>query len=145
MVTVLFSDLLDAFEFANAGAPCESSAFINLDTGAIHYKSDMIELEEELPEDLETSDRYIALPYKNELDLGRELALSFVEQELPNEYERAVGFFRSKGAYGRFKNLLESRGVIEKWYAFDAQVTEARLSEWCQEHGIQLIHAKPAV
>lgn len=144
MVTVLLSDLLDAFEFANAGAPYESSAFINLDTGAIHYTSDMIELEEELPEDLETSDRYLALPYKNELDLGRELALSFVEQELPNEYERAVGFFRSKGAYGRFKNLLESRGVIEKWYAFEAQTTEARLREWCQEHGIQLSHAKPA-
>ena len=143
MVTVLLSDLLDAFEFANSGVPYESSAFINLDTGAIHYTSDMIELEEELPEDLETSDRYLALPCKNELDLGRELALSFVEQELPNEYERAVGFFRSKGAYGRFKNLLESCGVIEKWYAFEAQATEAGLREWCQEHGIQLIHAKP--
>lgn len=29
-------------------------------------------------EDLETSDRYIAVPHKNELGLGRDLALSFI-------------------------------------------------------------------
>lgn len=144
MVTVLLSELLDAFHFANSGAPYESSAYINLDTGFLHWTSATIELEEEPPEDMATSDCYLALPYKNDLDLGRELALSFVEQELPNDYDRAEGFFRSKGAYGRFKTLLESRGVIEKWYAFEAQATEARLREWCHEHGIQLSHAKPA-
>ncbi|MEO8673448.1 MAG: hypothetical protein ABI411_19200 [Tahibacter sp.] len=144
MVTVLLSELVDAFHFANSGAPDESSAFVNLDTGSIHCTSSTIELEEEPPEDLETSDRYLALPSKNELDLGRELALSFVEQQLPNEYERSQGFFRSKGAYGRFKNLLESRGAVEKWYAFEAEATEAGLRAWCQENGIQLSHAKPA-
>jgi hypothetical protein len=78
------------------------------------------------------------------LDLGRELALSFVEQELPNDYDRAEGFFYSKGAYGRFKTLLESRGVMEKWYAFEARATEAKLREWCHEHGVQVSHANPA-
>lgn len=143
MVTVPLSDLLDAFDFANAGTPYENRAFIHLDTGAIHWTSAMVELEEEPPEDLETSERYLALPYKNELDLGRELALSFVDQELPGEYDRCSDFFHHKGAYRRFKDFLESRDVLEKWYAFEAQATEAALRAWCEEHGIQLSPEKP--
>lgn len=144
MTTVLLSDLIDGFYFANAGVPYENSAFIHLDTGAIHLKSSMIELEDEPPDDLETSDRYLAIPYKNELDLGRELALSFVDQELPGEYDKCADFFRRRGAYGRFKDFLESCDVLEKWYAFENQVTEDRLRAWCEEHGIQLSPEKPA-
>lgn len=105
MVTVPLSDLLDAFDFANAGTPYENRAFIHLDTGAIHWTSAMVELEEEPPEDLETSDRYLALPYKNELDLGRELALSFVDQELPGEYDRCSDFFHHKGGLPPIQGL----------------------------------------
>ena len=55
-------------------------------------------------DDLETSDRYIAIPHKNDLDLGRNLALRLVEQQLPAYYGRVVGHFRRKGAYTRFKH-----------------------------------------
>ena len=47
MVTVKWSELLDAFEFASFGAPGESRAFVNLDTGSLHCTADGIELEEE--------------------------------------------------------------------------------------------------
>ncbi|MDG5978282.1 hypothetical protein H010_23731 [Hydrogenophaga taeniospiralis CCUG 15921] len=74
----------------------------------------MIELEDEPPTALETSSRYLATPHhKNELDLGRELVLAFVAQELPGEYDRCADFFRRRGAYGRFKGYLESRDVLE--------------------------------
>ena len=36
------------------------------------------------PADLETSDRYIAVPHKNELGLGRDLALSFIRSRDPS-------------------------------------------------------------
>ena len=144
MATVQFSELLDAFQFVGAGAPYESSAFVNLDTGAIHCTSSVIELEEKVPQNLETSDRYIEVPHKNNLDLGRNLALSFVEQQLPADYNAAADFFRSRGAYSRFKDLLASRGVLEEWYQFEARATEAALREWCSENGIQLNHASSA-
>lgn len=104
----------------------------------------MIELEDEPPADLETSSRYLATPHKNELDLGHELALVFVDQPLPSEYERCADFFRRRGAYGRCKDFLASHDVLEKWYAFEGQVTEARLRAWCEEHGIQLRPKKTA-
>ncbi|MCI0561830.1 MAG: hypothetical protein MN733_25365 [Nitrososphaera sp.] len=91
----------------------------------------MIKLEEKVPDNLETSDRYIAVPHKNDLNLGRNLALSFVEQELPDDYNTVAGFFRNRGAYRRFKDLLESSGVLEKWYMFEASAMETALREWC--------------
>jgi len=144
MVTVSFSELLVAFEFASFGGPYESRAFVNLDTGSLHCISDGIELEEEIPEDIDISDRYLALPHKNDLDLGRELAISFVEQNLPSEYDRVVGYFHKRGAYSRFKDLLERRGILEAWFTFEREATEKALKQWCEEHEIQLSFAQPA-
>lgn len=138
MVTLKFTDLLDAFEFVSFGGSIESDAFINLDTGAIHYLSSDLELEEEIPEDLETSERYLAVPHKTDLNLGRSLALSFVEEASPNDYETTARHFRSQGAYSRFKELLESRGIINQWYEYERNAIEVALKQWCQEHDIQL-------
>ena len=117
----------------------EHNAYISIDTGQIYWTSELNPTEEEVPADLETSDRYIAIPHKNDLDLGRNLALRFVAQELPERYGRAEAFFRSKGAYARFKQLLESEGVLEKWYQFEAESVEKALRAWCAENGIQFI------
>jgi len=139
MVAVRFDDLLLAFEFVSGGPPMEHNAYVFIDTGRIYWTSDLDSMEGEIPDDLETSDRYIAIPHKNDLDLGRNLALRFVEQELPERYGRAEAFFRSRGAYARFKQLLESEGVLEKWYKFEAELVEKALRGWCAENGIQFI------
>ena len=144
MVTVKFSELLEVFEFANFGGPYESRAFVNLDTGSLHYISDGIELDEELPQDLDASDRYLGVPHKNDLDLGRKLAISFVEQHLPAEYDRVVGYFHKRGAYSRFKDLLADCGVLDAWYAFENEATARALKQWCEEHEIQLSFSPPA-
>ena len=139
MVTVKYDDLSLAFEFVSAGLPMEHNAYISIDTGQIYWISDLNPTEEEVPDDLETSDRYIAIPHKNDLGLGRSLALRFAEQELPQCYERAKAFFRSRGDYARFKQLLESEGVLEKWYKFEEESVEKALRDWCAENDIQLI------
>ena len=97
-VSVNAAELLNAFEFVSAGLLYEHGAAICIDTGRIYLASSMIEMEEDLPEDLETSDRYIAVPHKNELALGRDLALSFIDRELPGDYNTAAGFFRRQNA-----------------------------------------------
>jgi len=135
MVIVKYDELADAIEFVSTDY-CENSAYVCTVTGSIFFVSS--ELEEEIPEDLETSDRYIAVPNKKDLDLGSRLALSFVAQELPDDYTAAAGFFRKRGAYGRFKDLLIARGAREKWYAYEASATEAALRLWCEENGIEL-------
>ena len=138
MVAVKYDDLCMAFDFVSYAAPMEHNAYVSLDTGKIWWTSDSSDaLDEEIPDDLETSDRYLAIPHKNELDLGRRLALRFVAQALPARYDQVEGFFRRQGAYARFKDLLEHEGVLERWYAFEAEAVESALRQWCAENGLE--------
>ena len=53
----------------------EHQAYLCKQTGKIYLHSDLYEdPDEELPEDLEDGDKYIALPGKRDLDLGKPLA-----------------------------------------------------------------------
>ena len=140
-ISVNAAELRDAFEFVSAGLLDEHIASISIDTGRIDLASSLVETEEQVPDDLETSDHYIAVQHKNELGLGRDLALSFTERELPGDYDIVAGFFRRKGAYGRFKQLLELRGMLDKWYDFENTATEEALSAWCEASGIQVFNA----
>ena len=139
MVTVKYDDLSMAFDFVSSARPMEHQAFVSLDTGAIYWITESGAIEEdELPDDLETSDRYIGIPHKNELDLGNSLALRFVEERLPDRYTDVVSFFRRRGAYARFKELLAAAGCLEEWYAFEAESTERALREWCKANEIHM-------
>ncbi len=144
-VSVNVTDLRTTFDFVSAGAPLEHSAYICLDTGKIYLKaaSAGLENEDDLPEDLDVSDRYVAVPHKNDLDLGRRLALAFVDQELPDDRNTVMGFFRRRGAHGRFKDLLHTRDMLQCWYEFESRATEEALLAWCEENGIQLVDEQP--
>ncbi len=136
MVAVPLDEILSAVEFVSASAPIEHDAYVSLETGQIHFVSESIY--EEVPDDLD-SDRYIAVPHRNDLDLGRNLVFRFAARETFDSYERVRDIFRHKGAYGRFKDLLERKGLLEKWYRFEAEETEKALREWCAENNIQII------
>ncbi|KAA0998693.1 hypothetical protein FVF58_43385 [Paraburkholderia panacisoli] len=140
MVAVRHDDLSMAFDFVSYAAAMEHNAYVSLDTGKVWWTSDSSDaFDEELPDDLETSDRYLAIPHKHELDLGGRLALRFVAQELPACYDQVEGFFRRQGAYARFKDLLEREGILEHWYAFEADAVESALRQWCAENGLELV------
>jgi Uncharacterised protein family (UPF0158) len=139
MITVKYDDLSAAFDFVSFGTPFEHRAFVCRDTGAVYWISEMGPLEEEdLPDDLETSDRYIAVPHKNDLDLGSHLALRFANEQLPHRFAAIRAVFQQRGAYARFKELLSSEGCLDKWYAYEAEATEQALRAWCEANEIQL-------
>src|SRR6516225_10318076 len=113
MVAVKYDDLSMALDFVSYVAPMQHNAYVCIDTGKVYWTSDFSDtFDEELPDDFETSDRYLAIPHKNDLDLGRDLVLRFVEQQLPARFDQVEGYFRRKGAYARFKDLLEREGFL---------------------------------
>jgi hypothetical protein len=137
MVRVDYDDLEEAFEFASFSGIVEHYAYISLDTGEIHCFSEDYR-DESVPDDIEDSDRYLALPDKIDLELGQRLIFDFVDQEMPDFYEEVHGIFHRKGAYSRWKGLLEHEGMLEKWYKFEAEAREKALREWCAENGIEV-------
>lgn len=140
MLNVDFEELLNALEFVSANTIGDEEAYICQISGSIYWISSEIDLEPNTPEDIETSDLYIAVPQKKELGLGQDLAMAFIDQELPNDYNTVASYFRKKGAYRRFKDLLEERGQLEAWYAFENHATNQALLGWCAENNIQLIN-----
>jgi uncharacterized protein UPF0158 len=139
VVTLKYEDLSLAFAFVCSAAPMEHFAYISLDSGAIYWISELNPLEEEVPADLETSERCLEIPHKNDLDLGKNLALDFVAEKLPDQYAEVEGFFQRRGAYARFKDFLARKGRPDDWYAFEAESTDRALKNWCAEHDIQVI------
>ena len=139
-VTIDRTELRLAYEFVSTGGFGENKAYLSLDTGKIHLVSDFGDVmeEDQPPDDVETSDRYLAIPHKNELDLGRDLVLRFVDRELPDDLDAVEDMFRRKGAYGRFKQLLESRGALDRWHDYEDRAIEEALQGWCEENGVRV-------
>ena len=131
------SDIHDAFLFVSSGAYADNVAVLCKDTGEILYRSNLGDIDEIEDKELDL-DVCVEIPHKNDLDLGQELVFEFVETYLPDGYERVRQIFRRRGAYGRFKDLLERRGLLQRWYDFETQREEEALRDWCKENEIEL-------
>ena len=140
-MAVKFSDLEDALLFVSGDPIIEWEAWVDRQTGkVILYCSEFDEEFDRPPEDVYTdTERYIPIPHKNDLDLGRSLALDFAKRHLDEEdIDRVYAYFRAPGAYRHFKDLLDRRNLLEKWYQFEEEAQRQALREWCEEEGIEL-------
>jgi hypothetical protein len=134
---VKFDDLLAAFEWVSSSTD-DSEAYVSRVTGHVHWSSSTLDLDEELPEDIEDGSIYVAVPNKHDLDLGKNLVLTFTEEQLADSYQVVANIFRKSGAYGRFKDLLERKGLLQAWYDFEAKSTELALRKWATEEDISI-------
>jgi len=139
---VKLEDLLAAYEWVSS-SPDDSEAFVSRITGNVHWSSSTIEFDEELPEDIDDASIYVRVPNKHDLNLGKNLALTFAEDRLADSYQTIANIFRQRGAYGRFKDLLERKGCLEAWYDYETKATELALREWAAEEGIPVVAEKP--
>ena len=136
-MSVSFSDLQSAFEFVSSGEMGENEAYLDRQSDKIYWHSEFGDNDEELPDDID-DEKYIAIPDKRELDLGKPLVLDFARQFLPEDYDEVHRIFSRRAAYRRYKDLLVRRGALEGWYDFSNKAEEAALREWCAENGIDL-------
>src|SRR5215470_6649922 len=136
-MTVSFSDLQVAFEFVSSAGMGENEAYLDRQSGKIYWHSEFGDNDEELPDDID-DEKYTAIPDKRELDLGKPLILDFAREFLPDDYDEVRRIFSRRGAYQKFKALLVRRGVLERWYDFEAKATESALRAWCEVNAIEV-------
>jgi hypothetical protein len=140
-MTTSFQEILDAFELVSMGGVGEHQALLCRTTGKIYCYSqfsDLDELNDELPDDIEDDEKYIAIPDKRELDLGKPLVLDFVREFLPNDYDEVRHIFSKKGAYPKFRALLARRSALDRWYDYESKATERALRDWCELNAIAI-------
>ena len=112
---VKFTDIQDAFFFVSSAGCGMHSAVLHRGTGQLHYRSETEDQDETSGEDLDR-DAWIHIPHKNDLGLGQELVFEFVTDHLADEYDWVRQVFRKRGAYSKFKDLLQSRGLLQAWF-----------------------------
>jgi hypothetical protein len=131
------SDLESALLFVSEAMDGDSEVIVDKETGELFYRSELSDIDE-FPEDADEndSDKYISVPNLNDLDLGRDLVFRFVESELPLHSDKVYQFFRSKGAYARFKAFLDEIGMLQTWYTYEHAQTKQAVLQWCEENGL---------
>jgi hypothetical protein len=135
-MAVKFEDILDAYSFTSFGNG-GNSAYLDTETGEIYLQSDDGEIDDELPDDIE-DDRYVMIPDKYDLDLGKHLVRKFACEHLPESYDAIDAIFRKRGAYSRFKDLLIQKDMLQKWYDYQNSAEEKALRDWCKLNKIDL-------
>lgn len=137
-VSVDWTELQQTFEFVSLGQPHEHEAVLCRKTGKFLWNTDVDEDIEAWPDDADDEEKYLSIPHKKELDLGTPLVFAFAEQFLPDELDEVRRIFHKRGAYARFKDLLQRKNALDRWYDFEAEATEAALREWCEINGITI-------
>ncbi len=135
-MVVNFSDIEMAFEFVSSGYGFDHSAWLDKESGHIYYDSDSSE--DILPDDLYENDKYIQIPEKRDFGLGKPLALKFAGQYMPEKTDMVRSAFQSRGAYSKFKDLLENLSLLDKWYTYEESALEQAIKEWCHENSIEI-------
>lgn len=123
----------------------EAGAFVSRSTGRICLRGADGPVEEDCPTGLDDANEYIAVPHKNELDLGRPLALRFIDEHAPQVSREVRDIFRRKGAYSRFRSLLLRHRLLEAWHGYEHEATVRALEQWAQQQGFELTRSRPHV
>ena len=131
-----YEDLLDAYEWVSADPTMQNSAFVNRQSGSVHLETDEIDGGDELPGDIEDGKKYIAVPHKSDLQLGKAIVFDFVEDYLPEEIDKVAQYFKRPGAYSKYKDLLERKQLLEAWYRYERTKTFEALFQWATENSI---------
>lgn len=138
---VKLSDLEEAMDFVSSGQEFDNAAWLRRDTGEVIWHSEFIDVADDygpLPEDIDNDDRYLAIPDKRDFGLGKPLALEFARMHLPECFDQVRDIFSHRGAYARFKDLLDRRDSLEAWYQWEQERTRAALREWCADNGVKV-------
>lgn len=129
---------MEAFDFVSSGPPMQNEAHLSKETGATFWHSELGDNVEELPIDVGDGSKYVPIPHKSDLALGRDLAIGFAEAFLADDIGSVREIFSHRGAYARFKGLLERRGMLKRWHEFEASSQRAAVLEWCAANGIEI-------
>ena len=138
MAKFIFSGIERASMYVASVMYGMNSAVLCKDTGKMLYRSDMAGIDEIEDEDNLDWSQCIEIPHKNDLGLGKHLVFEFVEEYLPDDYDRVRQMFRRSGAYSNYKDLLEQRGLLKEWYDIENIREERALRKWCKENEIEL-------
>ncbi len=132
---ISMEDLESALLWTEADSFGECRAWLCRASGRLYTDGHDDPEDSELPDDIEDASRYAEVPGKRDLDLGQSLVFRFVLAQAPQLESDTEAIFRRRGAYRRFKDLLERHDLLQRWYDFENRATCEALAEWAESEG----------
>ena len=129
-------DLNLAVEHVTGGQAYGAAAYVDRHSGAILWGGDG--MEEPLPHDIDDEERYLPVPSRKELGLGRGDAIAFTAEHAPQLLDSAEAIFYRAGAFQRFKALMHDPGLLPQWYAHQDERLWEALEEWAEKQEVHL-------
>ena len=114
----------------------EYYVYLNRESGELY--NDSPDSEDEIPDDIDDDKKYIMIPNKTDLDLGKSLVLQFTSERIPERTDEVYEIFRRKGAYQRYKSMLSNINKLDEWFVYEAEQQKLALQEWCVENKIEI-------
>jgi hypothetical protein len=142
--TIKYTDLESALEWSSSSESFENTAVISRQTGEIHFLSESGDFGIDTPDDIDDETLYAAMPDKNELDLGQDVVFAFVQSATPQHQSAVRSYFKQRGAYSKFKSLLERDALLEQWYTYERVATREALLKWAATQGFNVIEVPSA-
>ena len=133
-----YMELESAMHFVSDDSMEEHEARISRASGEIFWLCELFDEQESVPDDIDDDERYVSVPSQRDLNLGKYLVLKFMESELPEHQDEVRRIFSRKGAYARFKGLLEQLGKLDDWYSYERTAVCTALCAWACEEGIEV-------
>ena len=85
---------------------------------------------------LENQDDYIPLPEKYDFNEYRIIEKFIVSVATSKQSEMLSQSIHGKGAFRRFKTVLEKLGLVDEWYKYRGQKLRGFVEFWCKENKI---------
>lgn len=133
---VRLSIVLDAIEMAND----DYTYFLDTKTGESVFLVDELAtgldnegLDYEIDENPE---RYIRLPTKFEIH-EYHIIEKFIWTLKGEKVERLEHAIQGRGAFRRFKDMVNRMGISQQWYDFREEYYRKLAIGWCQEHELE--------
>ena len=146
MIAIPLSDLVDAYErienTKNFESPSSAMICPALGKVLVNQGPDFDEIEEvekSMEEDEDGPDPFedsVNFPDRHDLSLGWELCVDFATEHFPAKADEVRGYFRRKGGYRRFNDLVYRQNLQKVWMAFETDRIRAALLKWCRDHDI---------
>jgi hypothetical protein len=148
--SVALDDVIDGLEMQNedvtAYLDCDTGAVVTIEAeiAALSERNEPVEWRDwereriEILREIENgSQRYVQLPSQqdvHEWDIMRRFC-DTVGDDLAERLLRAI---RGRGAFRRFKDELDRRGLLDRWFAFRRDALREIAIEWCSENDIPI-------
>lgn len=130
-----FQTIEVAFEYANSHDR-SNQAYLDRHTGESLFFSMYGDSDEE-PDDMDDTDRYVAIPDTRDYGLGSQLAVNFASEVAPDLRDEVARAFHRRGGFRRFKALLIRHGLLNAWYEYRSQRERSVILHWCAKNDIR--------